>query len=101
MAEAIVLDEFPKQVIEEIFVDVSAVKFLTKHNTTLRDTDPYDIVMPAGLTKVADELTNNVVKILFSGGVNNKKYLVAVIFYMESGQVAKHEFYVMVQDVPC
>lgn len=93
------IDTFPKQPAEVRYYDVTYADLLKKNADTPRVVDPYEVIVPAGLTLVASSLNNGVIKMLFGGGTSGTKYKVTTLLHTVAAQTLEHEIIIAVKDV--
>ena len=91
-----ILGRFQKQPGETLDYDVDYTDWFSNRTDT-----PASCVVTAeaGLTKVSDARTGNVVKIVLSGGTDGTKYKVTVRMTTTTGMVKEADFTVTIKEV--
>ena len=91
-----ILGKFIKQPDEVLDYDVDFSDWFSNRDDTPAS---YTVVAEAGITKVTDARTGNVVKAVLSGGVTGTKYKVTVLLTTSAGLVKEADFTVTVKAV--
>lgn len=91
-----ILGKFAKQPSEVLDYDVDFSDWFSNRTDTPAS---YTVTVETGITKVADNRTGNVVKVILSGGTNGTKYKVTVLLTTSAGLVKEADFTVTVKAV--
>lgn len=59
----------------------------------------HEVIVPTGITLVADTRTEGVVKVVLSGGGDGERYVVTVRLTTQAGLVKETEFVVAVKEI--